>query len=413
MTAIRVVLLLAAVAGAVVRPLRLPAFVAPAACSAIALAAGLVSLGEAGSALRPLAAPLAFLLAAIPLAVLLDRYGYFEQLAALFDGGRLLVPGLWALGTGTVAVLNLDAGVVLLTPLYLRVADQQGRSRFLLGVQPVLLALLASSFLPVSNLTNLIVAARFGVGPLAVLEHLALPSAVACGVGYLCYRAAGGLAAPGRRTSSPRAAAGRPAPVDPPARDRRVLTVGSLVVALVLAGFVLGPSAGIAEWEVALAADLVLVGMTRFLPLRTIPWDTALVAAGLAVLAAAAAAGLHLGGILGGTGPVAALRQAAVSAAGANVVNNLPALLVALPFVSSSGGHASCALWPVLWGVNAGPSLLVTGSLASLLWLDSMRRFGVRVTALQYLRMGVRVALPAAAAGLLVLIALAPVLGCG
>ncbi len=410
MTAIRVVLLLAAVAGAVARPLRLPAFVAPAACSAIALAAGLVSLGQVGSALRPLAAPLGFLLAAIPLAVLLDRYGYFQQLAGLFDGGRLLVPGLWALATGTVAVLNLDAGVVLLTPLYLRVADQQGRSRAFLGFQPVLLALLASSFLPVSNLTNLVVAARFGVGPLAVLEHLALPSAAACAVGYLCYRAAGGVAEPGRRTSvRPPGGAG---PVDPPARDRRVLAVGSLVVALVLAGFVLGPSAGIAEWEVALVADLVLVGLTRYLPLRAIPWDTALVAAGLAILAAAAATGLHLGALLGGSGPVAALRQAAVSAAGANVVNNLPALLVALPFVSSSGGHASCSLWPVLWGVNAGPSLLVTGSLASLLWLDSMRRFGVRVTALQYFRMGVRVALPAAAAGLLVLIALAPALGC-
>lgn len=76
-------------------------------------------------------------------------------------------------------------------------------------------------------------------------------------------------------------------------------------------------------------------------------------------------------------------------------MNNLPALVVALPFVSKPG---NCSLWPVLLGVNAGPSLLVTGSLASLLWVESMAQLGVPVRARQYLGMGLRVSLPAAAA---------------
>ena len=42
----------------------------------------------------------------------------------------------------------------------------------------VLLACLASSFLPVSNLTNLIAAGRLGLAPGAFLARLGLPSVV-------------------------------------------------------------------------------------------------------------------------------------------------------------------------------------------------------------------------------------------
>jgi len=190
--------------------------------------------------------------------------------------------------------------------------------------------------------------------------------------------------------------------------------LGSIILALVLAGFVIGPSYGVREWEVALGADVLLVALTRQarLSVRAIPWGTALVAACLGVLAASAVRGLPLGSVLGGTGPLAALRTAGVTAAGANVVNNLPALLVSLPFVSS-GHPASCSLWPALIGVNMGPGLLVTGSLASLLWMESMKSLGAEVHARQFFRMGLRVAVPSTVLALGVLLAMAPVLGCG
>jgi arsenical pump membrane protein len=191
------------------------------------------------------------------------------------------------------------------------------------------------------------------------------------------------------------------------------MVVGSIVVFILLVGFVLGPTLGIAEWQVALGADLLLVAFTRSLPLSSIPWGTALIAAGLGVLAATAVKGMDLRGLLAGRGSLAFLREALVSAAGANAVNNLPALLVSLPFMSNQSGHASCALWPVLLGVNAGPGLLVTGSLASLLWVDSMRQMGVHVTPWQYFEIGVVVVVPAFAASLAVLILLSPMLGCG
>jgi arsenical pump membrane protein len=84
---------------------------------------------------------------------------------------------------------------------------------------------------------------------------------------------------------------------------------------------------------------------------------------------------------------------------GANVVNNLPTLLVALPRL----GHRTVpSLWAVLLGVNVGPVVLVTGSLASLLWLSTLRRLGVPARPRDFTRLGVRAGLPAAVAALAV-----------
>ena len=74
---------------------------------------------------------------------------------------------------------NLDASVILLTPLYIQVARQTGRHPFALAFQPVLLACLASSALPVSNLTNLIAASDAGANTIDFVTKLAVPSLVA------------------------------------------------------------------------------------------------------------------------------------------------------------------------------------------------------------------------------------------
>ena len=63
---------------------------------------------------------LAFLLAGVPLAALLDRLGFFEASAAVIvgRGGDRPVLALWVFAGLTTVVLNLDTTVVLLTPLY-------------------------------------------------------------------------------------------------------------------------------------------------------------------------------------------------------------------------------------------------------------------------------------------------------
>jgi arsenical pump membrane protein len=376
MAVLAVGLLVLAVGGALVRPWGLPAWAAPAIAALIALSARVVSFTEARESVRPLAAPLAFVVFAVPLAALLDGVGVFEELARLAARTPRVVGTCWIIAACVVAFLNLDAAVVLLTPLYIRTAHNVGLDPMMLAFQPVLLAMLASSVLPISNLTNLIVASHFSLTSSDFLAHLLLPSVVATAVGWFAYR----FVYPGR----PTVVAGR-LPV-----DRRALSIGGSAIGGFLMLLVGGERVGLPAWVAAFVVVAALVVTTRSVPWRRVPVGTVLLAAALAVVAGGVAAELpHLlssagdGGVRGfGTGVIAA-----------NGLNNLPAALLSVRRVV----HVS-RVWPLLLGLNLGPMLVITGSLASLLWQASARAAGVRVGPGSYSRVGFLVGVPAMAA---------------
>jgi arsenical pump membrane protein len=76
------------------------------------------------------------------------------------------------------------------------------------------------------------------------------------------------------------------------------------------------------------------------------------------------------------------LHIAAVSAVLANLVNNLPAILILAP----ATGHG--AVLAALVGVNVGPNLTYAGSLATLLWRRILRAEDTDVNLAEYLRLG-------------------------
>jgi arsenical pump membrane protein len=383
-----VVLLALGVTGAVTRPRGVPAWLAPSIVASVAVVFGTVT--DPAAVLRPLAAPIAFLLVAVPLAALLDRLGFFAAAAGMAGHGRRLALGLWVLGAAVTTVLNLDAAVVLLTPLYVRIARRCGVDPLALGIQPVLLSCLASSALPVSNLTNLIAASARHLTATDFLAHLGLPSLAATVVGWFAYRWA-------VRPEEPTVA-------EPGGVDRYALVVGAAVVTALLVGFVVGPGMGVPEWAVALGADVVLVALTRHLPIKDVPWGIALVAASLGLLAGGAAVHLRFAGVFSGSAAVDLVRITVVSAVAANAVNNLPALLVALP-------RTGPGIWALLLGVNMGPLIMVTGTLATLLWQATLARLGIPVTAAQFARIGAQVMVPALTVAVVVLLVLRPLVG--
>lgn len=178
------------------------------------------------------------------------------------------------------------------------------------------------------------------------------------------------------------------------------LEVGGCVVAALLAGFVVGPHFGVAPWMTAAVADIVLIGIVRFVPWRDIP---ALTAAGVAALAAVAAVVVPadaLTSLLGHTNPIALGGVALAGAGMANVINNLPALLLALDGVQ----QMSWGMWAWLLGVNTGAIILPIGALANLLWLRIMHAEGHPISVTRYLRITVPIAAPALAAAVLVLV---------
>jgi arsenical pump membrane protein len=90
----------------------------------------------------------------------------------------------------------------------------------------------------------------------------------------------------------------------------------------------------------------------------------------------------------------ASLSSSFAVAALSNVVNNLPAGLLAGGALRAvqAPGYLRAA---VLIGVDLGPNLSVTGSLATILWLIALRREGEHVSGWKFLKTGALVMLPA------------------
>jgi arsenical pump membrane protein len=91
--------------------------------------------------------------------------------------------------------------------------------------------------------------------------------------------------------------------------------------------------------------------------------------------------------------PTAALSGIAIALA-SNLINNLPAGLIAASAVQTAqaGEHLTRS---ILIGVDVGPNLSVTGSLATILWLAALRREGLVVGFVAFLKIGAVVMPPA------------------
>ena len=107
---------------------------------------------------------------------------------------------------------------------------------------------------------------------------------------------------------------------------------------------------------------------------------------------------------------LAALLVAFTLGVGNNLVNNLPLGLVAGASVQAAHLQGSLP-HAALIGIDLGPNLSVTGSLATILWLLALRKEGLHVRAWDFLKVGLLVmpaALLAAVLGLLMTHLLSP-----
>lgn len=370
-------------------------------------ALGALRVERVASVLAETAPIVVFLVAITVLARAAQRAGVFEAAAlaaARLVGGtgtRLLLAVL-ALGTATTTVLSLDATVVLLTPVVLALARRTGAPVTPLALAVVLVANAGSLLLPVANLTNLLVAPRLG-SPLEFLAAMLPAQVVALGaltaVLWLRYR--GSLARP--LTAS----------VPPPwsaVTDRTAFAGGLLAVAGVLPAVLTATGWTLAVATLAAAGVAVATGGGESIdpgsPTRRgrgwarvpqIPWRLAVFVLALFVTIDAASQGL-LGRVadaaVSGAGPV---RAGLVGAAAANLLNNLPALLVLAPEVADGP-----PLEGLLVGLNLGSNLLPTASLATILWLEQIRGAGVPDAAASFVTTGAAVTAVALPLALLV-----------
>jgi arsenical pump membrane protein len=370
--------LVAVLGWAVRRPRGWPEAVAAIPAAALVIAVRAVSLSAALAEARRLWPVVGFLGCVLVLAKLCDDEGLFRYLGGwlsrsagtgLSAAARLLVR-VFAVASVTTAVLSLDATVVLLTPVVLIAAGRLGvRARphaYACGH----LANSASLLLPVSNLTNLLAFAVSGLsfGRFALL--MALPWVAAIAVEYAVIRRVFAADLVKDDAVKDDAVKEEAAPV------MRPPVFALVVVAATLGGFVVASAAGVDPAWAALggAAALAVRGLRRgstsvaaIARAADVPFLLFVLALGIVVTAVVDnGLGAALGPVMPtGTSLSALLAAAFLAAALAALVNNLPAVLVLLPLAAVSGPGAVLA---VLIGVNIGPNLTYTGSLATLLW---------------------------------------------
>ncbi|MFI5675225.1 SLC13 family permease [Streptomyces cellulosae] len=384
-----VVLLVAVLTWAVLRPFGRPEAVVAVPAAGAAIAAGAISLDHARQEAERLGPVVGFLAAVLVLAHFCDIEGLFTACGAWMarraagSPGRLLA-AVFVLASAITAVLSLDATVVLLTPVVFATATRMGVAATPHSYASAHLSNTASLLLPVSNLTNLLAFAASGLSFTRFAALMALPWLAAIGAEYLVFRRFFD-----RELTR---AAPSPGPADAPG-----LPVFALVtVACTLAGFVVTSALGVEPAWAALAGALVLA--CRALVRRQATPLTVVRAASPAFLAFVLALGIVVravvdNGLAGalrhvlpsGTGLAALLGIAVLAAVLANLINNLPAVLVLLPLTAAAGPGAVLA---VLLGVNIGPNLTYAGSLATLLWRRIAHRHEHEVGLGEFTRLG-------------------------
>jgi arsenical pump membrane protein len=275
------------------------------------------------------------------------------------------------------AVLNLDTAVVFLTPVVVIAARRRG-----IDEEPFLFAALfvanaSSLYLPGSNLTNLLVLDRHPASGSAFAGQMLAAALAATLV------TAGGLLLIFRRAL--RAAATRPGR-EPRVQPSRV----GLLAALAAAGLTLALRNPAPE-VLGVGAVAVTIQLARHR--LTLPEVTRAVGpltlSGLFVLSVAVGTLAR-----GWDGPAELLVHAglwgtaATGAIASIAINNLPAamLLSARPL-----GHPRA----LLVGLNLGPNLAVSGSLAAYLWFKAARQLDCRPSFRAFTRRGLLLA-PAA-----------------
>ncbi len=361
--------------------------------------------------------PLLALTSIMVMTGVVQEVGAFERLAALIERrarARTAVHTftvVFVVSVITPSLLNNDAAILILTPLVVALTRRLYPGNPGITIAFAFAVFLAPGVAPfiVSNPMNMIVAEFSGLdfnSYAAVMLPLSVAGAV---LTYLILRV---VYRNLLRSATP-ATGGIVSTIHPHPAERPAVAL----LVLVFLAYPIGASLGGEIWFVAVAGacgSVVLARVYRIAPVRKVVghvsidilaflWGIFLVVQGLRHVGAVEWLATIYGGVPTGSGAQLAT-IGTTSAIGSAIIDNHPMSI--LNMMAINDAHDPKLLLAALVGGDIGPRLLPIGSLAGLLWLDLLRRSGVRISIGRFLRLGTIVLIPTLALSLLMLWAL-------
>ena len=391
----------ASTAAVIIRPFRWPEAIWAIGGAVLLILFGLMPVTAAVAAIAKGSDVYLFLIGMMLLSETARAEGVFDWIASTAvihaKGSTVRLFGLvYVTGIVTTTFLSNDATAVVLTPAVYAAARKAKADPLPLLFACALIANAASFVLPISNPANLVLYGGRMPSLGQWFASFALPSAAAIVVTFLVLRwterkrLAGACVSDVERVSL--------------TRGGKAAFVGIFATAIVLLIVsALDMQLGLPTALAGIVTTLAVSAMARSSPIalaREISWSVLPLVAGLFVLVEA----LDRTGVIAEVGrAIHAIsadpkRGAAISgtilAFGSNVMNNLPAGLVASTAVAQAQ-PPRLIVDSLLIGVDLGPNLSITGSLATILWLQAIRREGQDVGFWHFLKIGA-VAMPLA-----------------
>jgi arsenical pump membrane protein len=300
-------------------------------------------------------------------------------------------------GTLVTIFMSNDATAVVLTPAILAAIRKAKVAPLPYLFACAMIANAASFVLPISNPANLVVF-HTNMPPLGRwLMSFALPSILSIATTYLVLRFVFRRELAGSSEEGERAK---------PLSTNGKIVLGSIasMVAVLLTASALGRDLGLPTCLAALAITAVVCIKARSNPwslMKEISWATIALVAGLFVMVDAVQGigalkltQAALQGVQQLAPTLAAWITGFVVGIANNLVNNLPLGLIAGATLQAERATGLIAN-AVLIGVDLGPNLSVTGSLATILWLIALRKEKLDVSGWDFFKVGV-IAMPVA-----------------
>jgi len=386
----------------IARPFKLPEAIWAVAGAVLLVVCGLLPAGMALQAVGKGSDVYLFLFGMMLLSELGRQEGLFDWVAVQAvnhaqGSPRKLFLLVYLSGIVVTTFLSNDAAAVVLTPAVYAAAKKARTAPLPLLYACAFIANAASFVLPISNPANIVLYGNHTPALLPWLARFSLPAVLAIGATYFLLR-----------WSQRKELVGVcEAHVDqvPLSASGKIALLGISVTAaalLLVSAFDLQLGLPTALMGVLTVAVVLLKRRGSCWPLiKDISWSIMPLVAGLFVLVQM----LDYTGVIGALSEAlrdAVLRGASMTAfycgvliaLGSNLINNLPAGLIASATIAQA--HApEKVIDALLIGVDLGPNLSVTGSLATILWLNVLRREGEHVGFWTFLKVGAVVMLPA------------------